>query len=89
MCRLKDPLRKTELKVKLKNYKKIFLRLMPNSKSKHFNNSFHKNKLIIFKTWAGIREIINAPKKGKTDITSIQIGNKPVEKSSGMNQWIQ
>ena len=50
MCRLKDPLRKTELKVKLKNYKKIFLRLMPNSKSKHFNNSFHKNKLIIFKT---------------------------------------
>ena len=62
---------------------------MPNNKSKHFNNSFHKNKLIIFKTWAGSREIINAPKKGKTDITSIQIGNKPVEKSSGMNQWIQ
>ena len=42
---------------------------MRNSKSNHFNNYFDKNKLNLFKTWEGIREIINISKKGKTDIT--------------------
>ena len=53
---------------------------MQNSKSNHFNNYFHENKLNLFKTWEGIREIINVSKKGKTDITSVQIGNKTVKK---------
>ena len=78
LYRLKDPLKKSKLEIKFKNYKKILLRLMQNSKSNHFNNYFHENKLNLFKTWEGIREIINVSKKGKTDITSVQIGNKTV-----------
>ena len=41
MCHLEDPLKKVELKIKFKNYKKILLRLMGNS---NFNNYFHENK---------------------------------------------
>ena len=82
MCRLKDPLKKRELKIKLKNFKKILLRLMQNSKLNIFNNYFHKNKLNLFKIWEGIRVIINIFKKGKADLTSTQIGNKTVKKSS-------
>ena len=37
---------------------------------------FHEHELNLFKTWKGIREIINISKKGKTDITSIQTGIK-------------
>ena len=55
---------------------------MRNSKSSHFNNYFHEDKLNLFKTWEGIGEIINISKNRKTDITSIQIGNKTVKKSS-------
>ena len=55
---------------------------MQNSKSNHFNNYFHENKLNLFKTWEGIREIINISTNRKTDITSIHIGNKTVKKSS-------
>ena len=32
---------------------------MQNSKSNHFDNYFHENKLNLFKTWEGIKEIIN------------------------------
>ena len=82
MCHLNNPLKKTELEIKLKNYKKTLLILMQNRKSNHFNNYSHENKLNLFKTWEGIREIINISKNRKTDITSIQIGNKTVKKSS-------
>ena len=82
ICRLKDPLKNIELEIKLRNYKKILLRLRRNSKSNQFKNYFHKIKLNLFKTWEGIREIINISKNRKTDITSIQIGNKTVKKSS-------
>ena len=50
ICHLKDPLKKRELEIKFKNYKKILLKLMQNSNSNHFNNYFHENKLNLFKT---------------------------------------
>ena len=81
MCRSKDPLNKKELEAKVKNYKKVLLKLTRNSKGNHFNNFFHYNKLNLFKTWEDIREIINISKKRTTDITSIQIGNKTVKNS--------
>ena len=76
MYRLKDPLKKRELRIRFKNYKKILLRLMRNSKSNHFNNYFRENKLNLFKTWESIREIINISENRKADIKSIPIGNK-------------
>ena len=49
---------------------------MWNSKSNHFINYFHENKFNLFKTWEGIREIVNIYRKGKIDITSTQIAKK-------------
>ena len=63
MCCSKDPLNKKELETKVKNYKQVLLKLTRNSKANHFNNFFCENKLNLFKTWEGIREIINTSKK--------------------------
>ena len=80
-CRLKNSLEKTELKSKVKNYKKILLKLMENSKSNNFNKGFHENKLNLFKTWEGIRDIIVISKNGKAVLMSIQIEKKAVKKA--------
>ena len=76
MCHAKDPLHKEELANKVKNYKNTILKLTRKSKANHFNKYFHDNKLNIFKTWEGIREIINISKKGS--INSIQIGQHTI-----------
>ena len=68
MCRARDPLHKEELANKVKNYKNTILKLTRKSKANHFNKYFHDNKLNIFKTWEGIREIINISKKGSNKI---------------------
>ena len=81
MCDSKDPFNKRELETKVKNYKKVLLKLTQNSKASHFNNFFRENKLNLFKTWEGIKEIIIVSKERATDITSIQIGNKTVKTS--------
>ena len=72
MCCSKDPFNKGELETKVKNYKKVLLKLTRNSNTNHFNNFFCENKLNLFKTWEVIGEIINISKQGTTDITSIQ-----------------
>ena len=82
MCSFKDPLKKRELEIELKTFEKILLRLIWNSKLNHFNNNFYENTLNLFKTWEGIRELINIFKNRKTDITSIQISNATFKKSS-------
>ena len=84
MCCLKDPSKRNETECKVKNYKKLLLKLTRAGKTNHFNKFFIENKLNLFKTWEGIREIINISKKG---INCIQNGNNmtvngPKEKSS-------
>ena len=65
LCCLKDPLKKRQLEIKLKNHYKIFFRLMQNSKSNDFNSYVHENKLNLFKRWEDIREVINISRKRK------------------------
>ena len=77
MCRTKDPLKREELVNKVKTYKKYILHLTRKSKANHFNN-FQENKLNLFKTWEGIRKIINVTTKGSKEINCIQIGNKTI-----------
>ena len=62
MCRTKDTLTRQELQIKVKIFKKYILKLTRQSKANHFNNFFQENKLNLFKTWEGIREIINITK---------------------------
>ena len=62
MCRTKDTLTRQELQIKVKIFKKYIIKLTRQSKANHFNNFFQENKLNLFKTWEGIREIINITK---------------------------
>ena len=76
MCRAKDPLHKEEIAHKVKNYRNTIRKLTRKSKAKHINKYFHDNKLTIFKTWEGIREIINISKKESNNSNYIQIRKK-------------
>ena len=82
MCCAKGPLHKEELANKIKNYRDTILKLTRKSEANHFNKYFHDNKLNIFKTWEGIREIINISKKGLDNIHFIQIGKSNTTNSS-------
>ena len=81
MCRAKDPLHKEELAIKVKNYRNTILKL---TRANHFNKFFKDNKLNIFKTWKGIREIINICKNGSNNINCIQIGRTTISNSSNV-----
>ena len=72
MCRSKDPSKKNEIETKVKNYKKLLLKLIRASKANHYNKFFLENKLNLFKTWQGIRKIINISKKENKVINCIQ-----------------
>ena len=78
MCQTKDPLKREELVNKVKTYKKYILHLTRKSKANHFNNFIQENKLNLFKTWEGIRKIINITTKGSKEINCIQISNKTI-----------
>ena len=71
----KDPINKDELANKVKNHRSTTLKLTRKSKANHFNKYFDDNKLNIFKTWEGIREIINISKKGSININYIKISS--------------
>ena len=81
MCRAKDPLHKEELAIKVKNYRNTILKL---TRTNHFTKYFQDNKFNIFKTWEGIRKIINISKKGSNNINCIQIGRTTVSNSSNI-----
>ena len=82
ICCSKDPFHKRGLETKVKNYKKVLLKLTRNSTPNHFNNFFREeNKFSLFKIQKGIRETIKMSKKQTTDITSMEIGNKTVKDS--------
>ena len=72
MYRPKDPSKRNEIETKVKNYKKRLLELTRASKANHYNKFFLENKLNFFKTWQGIREIINISKKENKVINCIQ-----------------
>ena len=70
MCQTKDPLKREELVNKVKTYKKYILHLTRVSQVNHFNNFFQENKLNLFKTWEGIRKIINIKTNGARKVTA-------------------
>ena len=58
MCRTKDTLKRHELEIKIKIYKKYIVKLTRQSRANHFSILLQENKLNLFKTWEGIRVII-------------------------------
>ena len=71
MCRLKNPSKRNEIKCKVKTCKKRLLKLTRAREANHLNKFFIENKSNLFKTWEGIREIINISKKGNKVINCI------------------
>ena len=77
MCQTKKPLKREELVTKLKHTGNIaILSLTRKSKANHFNNFFQENKLNLFKTWEGIRKIINITAKGRKKLTASKLAIK-------------
>ena len=66
----------------MQSEKILQLKLIRASKANHFNKFFIENKLNLFKTWEGIREITNISKKGNKVIICIQNGNNMTVNSS-------
>ena len=91
MCRLKVPSKRNGIECKVKNYKKLLLKLTRASKANHFSKFSIEHLLNLFKTWEGIREIVNISKKGSKVINYIQNGsnmtvNSPKEIAEELNK---
>ena len=78
MCRTKNPTKRKLIEQQFKTYKNNLLKLTRASKFNHYNNYFQENRLNLFKTWEGIRDIINITKKSKSSINSIQVNGKDI-----------
>ena len=82
MCRTKDLTKCKIIEQEFKTYKNNLLKLTRASKFNHYNNYFQENRLNLFKTWEGIRNIINITKKSKNNINintnSIQVNGRDI-----------
>ena len=78
MCRTKDLTKRKKIEQEFKTYKNYLLRITRTSKFKHYNNYFQENRPNLFKTWEGIRDIINITKKSKNNINSIQVNGRDI-----------
>ena len=78
MCPTKDLTKRKIIEQQFKTYKNNLLKLTRASKFNHYNNYFQENRLNLFKTWEGIRDIINITKKSKNNINSIQVNSKDI-----------
>ena len=87
MCWTKNPIKREELVKKVKIYKKYILNITRKSKPNFFNNFFLENKLNPFKTWEGIRKIINITTKERKEINCSQVGNKIINNPKIANKF--
>ena len=78
MCRTKNLTKRKLIEQQFKTYKNNLLKLTRASKFNHYNNYFQENRLNLFKTWEGIRDIINITKKSKNNINSIQVNGRDI-----------
>ena len=78
MCRTKNLTKRKIIEQQFKTYKNNLLKLTRASKFSHYNNYFQENRPNLFKTWEGIRVIINITKKSKNNINSIQVNGKDI-----------
>ena len=63
MCRSKDLTKRKIIEQEFKTYKNNLLKLTRASKFIHYNTYFQENRLNLFKTWEGIRDIMNVNNK--------------------------
>ena len=63
--RAKTEANKTRLYSEFKNYRNRINNLLKISKAKHYQNFFIEHKKNLFKTWQGVKSIININKINK------------------------
>ena len=69
--RAKDPSRKNILHNEFKKHRNQIDKILKSSKALHYQRFFENNKLNLYKTWAGIKEIKNVSAKQKQNINGI------------------
>ena len=88
--RVKDPNRKNILHNEFKKHRNQIDKILKSSKALHYQRFFENNKLNLYKTWAGIKEIINVSAKQKQNINGIanknNIINNPKDIAEHLNK---
>ena len=74
-----------------KKYQNQIDKILKSSKALHYQRLFENNKLNLYKTWAGIKEIINVSAKQKQNINGIandnNIINNPKDIAEHLNKY--
>ena len=86
----KDPSRKNILHNGFKKHQNQIDKILKSSKALHYQRFFENNKLNLYKTWAGIKEIKNVSAKQKQNINGIanenNIINDPKDITEHLNK---
>ena len=74
--RAKTEANKTRLCSEFKNYRNRINNLLKISKAKHYQNFFIEHKKNLFKTWQGVKSIININKINKKTVNCLKVNRK-------------
>ena len=74
--RAKTEANKTRLYSEFKNYRNRINNLLKISKAKHYQNFFIERKKNLFKTWQGVKSIININKINKKTVNCLKVNGK-------------
>ena len=74
--RAKTEANKTRLYSEFKNYRNRINNLLKISKAKHYQNFFIEHKKNLFKTWQGVKSIININKINKKTVNCLKVNGK-------------
>ena len=78
MCGANDLTKRKIIEQEFKTYKNNLLKLTRASKFNHYNSYIQENRLNLFKTWEGIRNMMNISKKSKNNINSTQVNGSDI-----------
>ena len=89
--RAKSEINRTRLYSEFKKYRNKINNLIKVSKAKHYQNFFVSHKNNLFKTWQGVRSIININKNTKKTVNCLNINGKeetdPFHISNSLNTF--
>ena len=83
MRRAKNVSKMRELKFTFKSCRINMIKLIRLNKANHYENCFKEKKLILYKTWQGIGEIINTTKKTNKERNCLKSKQRNINKLRG------
>ena len=86
--RAKDPCRKTILHNEFKKYRNQIDKIIKSSKVLKYQRFFENNKLNVYKTWTGIKEITNVSAKQRQNISGIANDNNIINNPKDIVEYL-